>query len=247
LIVFIHQLIEVSITFLSFENVIRIDIRNYYEHLTYPAITLGFPTHQDLNEGKYEKIFNKKCFDQFPKKKSYKVPNLTEIFIDCIYSNNNITRNLLLRYPTFDEISQYIKLNLNDNNNNLFNLTIDSRLVKGLDLRIPERKIGDEKGPKKFMTIILSEESNKSINSNKMKQNILTITFDTKVHRKMKNLKYNYHSICLIYIHSPQLPLLSNDYSNKRRDLYFDLNRENTSLIVRLTTFCLSQNRTKNL
>jgi hypothetical protein len=152
--------------------------------------------------------------------------------------NNNITRDLLLRYPTFDEINQYIKLNLADNNNNnLFNSTFNSRPIRGLNARIYDTNsiTGEEHSPKKLLTIIFNEESVKFIDSNEAKQNFLTILFNSTAHTKIRKLIYSQESICSVHIHSPQSALLTIDYSNKQRDIYIDLNRENTSLIVHKT------------
>jgi len=206
MILLIYQVIDVSITFLSFENVLRIDVREYHEHLTYPAITLRLAPQQDLVEGKYEKMFNKKCFDQFLNKYMSEELNTTEKFIDCIYSNKNVSRDLLLKYPTFDEINQYVKLDLN-NNNNSFN-SLNTRLIKGLDLRNSDSNFEKTMGPKKLVTIIFDEELIKSIEAN---ENLLTIILNTTANRKIKNIDNYDSSNYLVNIHCAQLPLSTND------------------------------------
>lgn len=128
MIVLIQQLIDISIIYFEFEKVLKIDIRRYDKDLTFPSITIGLTTFCDLNEGKFESVFQRKYIRNLKRKEWAKI---NEQFIDCIYWSNR-TRKDFLQYPKLEEINSYLKGLVDENG---FNLTIKSKPIRGLDLR----------------------------------------------------------------------------------------------------------------
>ena len=104
--------------------------------------------------------------------------------LDCIYSKN-ITRNMLLKYPTNEEFNRFIKFKFNTR---LENFSINYKIIKSIDFRLKRET------PKKIVTIIFNETI---INTIKSQQIFLRISMKSQLYRKA-----NYIEKPLIISHS---------------------------------------------
>jgi len=228
MILLVHQIIDTTITYFSFSNVIKIDVKQYYEDLTLPAITFGLNVATAMNYGKYEKIFDKKCLDELKKLK-----DIPRILIDCVHSNG-VTRKTLLKFLTFDEFNRYTKINLDENH---LNMTSSSKLIQGFDLRSTNNL--NSVDPIKLLTFIFNQKTNQMLNSNKFQHNFLTIFYGLKTFLKLKNLtetkSFDLNKALLICIHSPQSPIFIANNANKQTKEYKSLYNQNTSIMVHKT------------
>jgi len=224
MILLVLQIINVTVTYFTFSNVIKIDIKPYYEDLTLPAITFGLSIKQDLEERKYDEIFDKKCLDDF---KSSGVNHTISEFFDCIHLNRE-TRKTLLQYPTYEEFDKCIKINLG---NNVLNLTSNSKSFKSFDLRLLDNKYDEnDKYPNKMLTFIFDQQINKMSNWNKFHQNFVTISYDSEAFRKLKFFKKFDTTTITTYVHSPQSPIITTNRVDIAHDKYYGYN--NLSLMV---------------
>ena len=123
-------------------------------------------------------------------------------FLNCIYSEN-ITRNMLLQYPTFEEF------------NSLFKLQFDKHLKNFQTINTTLRSLGlsdnfrPENIPKKCITFNFEIKINKQIFLFELQENFLTILM------KKHHWRENYREAYLL-IHSPQNHILINNKFNKQ-------------------------------
>jgi hypothetical protein len=227
MIILFYQLFDITISYFRFEKSIKIDVKRYYEDLTLPAITIGFKTFEDIKNGKFEKIFDQKCFEELKKIENKELRN--EIIIDCIHSSN-VSKNVLMKYPTYEEFNSYFKVRVNDFD---FNITSKSNPIKGWDLSWDAL---DTEGLLKTFTFIFDDRSDELFFSKEMNENLLTILFDLKIFKKLKRISRIAGRETFIFIHSSQIPIFmdKNVIHNNENSIanYRTVNYMNTTLFI---------------